>query len=162
MEDLRYISKIYWSKNKGRPPGAPFLMSHAQLGSSASSCCRRSPASGPAGQHLSPPSPGRGPGLKASMPRTHSPEPPLFLFGPQLHCSSACVNAEEKVSGPLLSFYYISLGWGKSKLSFKLSNPIPGCSRICGLILSDIFLIFSQARLLLFLVIILAPTFHAS
>ena len=82
-------------------------------------------------------------------------------------------------SESLLSSYYISLGLGKGKLSFKLTNLSShfsrACSgptlypiffldhcRFCALVLSNSFSRSFQVLLLPLMVAILAPTEHAS
>lgn len=67
----------------------------------------------------------------------------------------------QKETATFVKLPFISLGLGESRRSFKLSSLFPGFFQACVLILSDIFLRFSQFFLLPFTVDILASTAHA-
>lgn len=175
--------KIWGEQKQKTAPRCP--MSHPQPSGTAPSHCR-SPASGMA------PSPGGGPAHRAAVPFAwhlsfSSPAKSLFLsFQIQGLCFSPATTPRpvrliwwEDWWMPWLNFDYVTSGLGEIRLSFKLTILIPNSSSVCAglstkptpsldhsgfptLILSDPFSRFSQARLLPFMVAILAPTVDVS
>lgn len=111
---------------------------HQQPGVPAPSLYGRSPASGAAGQHLSPPNPGGGPGPRwLPLPqRWHLKLHGLWLF-PSSTLATLCFRTQllqrEHNKGLCavsaqswydISFDHISLGLGKGKLCFKPTNLV--------------------------------------
>ena len=125
------------------PLDIPCPVPHPQPGVLALSCCERSPVSRAAGLHLSPLSPGGGPGPRTAIvllqhPRLHQfslVSVPIWL----IIISAALQPAWlwERL-GPLLSFPIFPWAWERT--GFLSNYPVfPDSSQVCILILSCIF-----------------------
>lgn len=102
--------------------------------------CKRSPAFGAAGPHLSSPAPEEGPGLGDAAPFLQHciqsfsicPAPSLPGLGPALlpgahGCYRECAN---EATSAFVTFPCMSLGLGRRKLSFKLTNILPNSPQV--------------------------------